>query len=255
MTDVHLPRYDEFRGTVAVITGGTSGLGQHMARTLAELEADVFFCGTNRERGEAIAAGMSGRGHFVQCDLREPVQAAAFANHAGEWAGRIDYLVNNAAVDPRIEFETATLEDFDRIIETNLRPYFIVSQAALPWLEKGEGKSIVNVSTTNYMLGLAPFTLYNAAKSGIIGFTRSLARELGPRGIRVNTLSPGWIMTERQLRDHVTEDDKRQLLSDQALPFLLTERHVTPVTLFLLSKSAAGITGQNIVVDGGKVMK
>jgi len=255
MTDVHFPSYDEFCGTVAVITGGTSGLGQHLAETLVALGADVFFCGTNRGRGETIAAGTGGRGNFVQCDLRDHGQAAGFVRQAGEWAGRIDYLVNNAAVDPRIEFESATVGDFDRMIETNLRPYFIVSQAALPWLEKGAGKSIVNVSTTNYMLGLAPFTLYNAAKPGIIGFTRSLARELGPRGIRVNVLSPGWIMTERQLRDHVTEDDKRQLLRDQALPFLLTERHVTPVTLFLLSKAAAGITGQNIVVDGGKVMQ
>ena len=255
MTHDHLNSSDEFRGAVAVVTGGTSGLGQHLAETLAGLGADVFFCGTNRERGEAIAAGIGGRGHFIRCDLRDPLQVGDFVRQAAEWAGRVDYLVNNAAVDPRIEFDSATVDDFNRMIETNLRPYFIVSQAALPWLEKGSGKSIVNVSTTNYMLGLTPFTLYNAAKSGIIGFTRSLARELGPRGIRVNTLSPGWIMTERQLREHVTEDDKRQLLRDQALPFLLSERHVTPVTLFLLSKSAAGITGQNIVVDGGKVMQ
>ena len=238
-----------------MVTGGTSGLGQHLAAALAVLGADVFFCGTSAERGEAAERAIGPRGHFVRCDVRDPAAAAAFVQHAGQFAGRIDYLVNNAAVDPRIEFDKATVADFDRMIQTNLRPCFVVSQAALPWLEKGGGKAIVNVSTTNYMLGLSPFTLYNAAKSGIIGFTRSLARELGPRRIRVNTISPGWIMTGRQLREHVTEDDKRQLLRDQALPFLLTEEHVTPVTLFLLSKAAGGITGQNIVVDGGKVMQ
>jgi NAD(P)-dependent dehydrogenase (short-subunit alcohol dehydrogenase family) len=105
------------------------------------------------------------------------------------------------------------------------------------------------------MLGLEPFTLYNASKSGLVGFTRSLARELGPLGIRVNAVSPGWIMTEKQLREHVTEGDRRELLAAQSLKHLLTEAHVTPATLFLLSRSAAGITGQNLVVDGGKVMQ
>lgn len=110
------------------------------------------------------------------------------------------------------------------------------------------------LGTTNWMLGLAPFTLYAAAKSGLLGFTRALARELGPERIRVNMVSPGWIMTEKQLRLHVTAQDKQDLLRDQSLPFLLTEAQVTPPVLFLLSAGAEGITGQNLVVDGGKLM-
>ena len=255
----YLPTPDEFKGRVAVVTGGTSGLGRHLCAALAELGVEVFFCGTSRERGEAAQRAMGSHAHFICCDLRVPEQAAAFVNdlatHDAVARRGIDYLVNNAAIDPRIQFESATVDDFDLMIHTNLRPYFIVTRAALPWLQKGEGKAIVNISTTNWMLGLTPFTLYNASKSAILGFTRSLARELGPIGIRANTLSPGWIMTERQLREHVTEEDKRQLLRDQALPFLLTEDHVTPVTLFLLSSASSGITGQNVVVDGGKVMQ
>ena len=104
------------------------------------------------------------------------------------------------------------------------------------------------------MLGLNPFTLYGAAKSGLIGFTRSLARELGKEMIRANMVSPGWIMTERQLEEFVTEQDKADLKRDQALPFLLDESCVTPVVLFLLSNQAKGITGQNLIVDGGKLM-
>ena len=105
------------------------------------------------------------------------------------------------------------------------------------------------------MLGLAPCTLYNAAKSALVGFTRSLARERGPIGIRVNCVSPGWIMTDKQLREHVRPQDKIDLLETQCLKFLLTEEHVTPLTLFLLSQSSGGITGQNMIVDGGKVMQ
>lgn len=250
-----LPPATEFAGRVVVVTGGSDGLGRDLVRALVGLGADVFFCGLTKAKGETVAATLGPRAHFIQADLSDPAAARAFVKQAAAFNGRIDHLVNNAAIDPRIEFERATVKDFDRLIATNLRPYFIVTQAALPALRRGTGRSIVNVATTNYLLGLAPFSLYNAGKSGIIGFTRSLARELGPEGIRVNTVSPGWIMTEKQLREHATARDRRELLEAQALKFLLTEEHVTPLTLFLLSQSAGGITGQNLVVDGGKFMQ
>jgi NAD(P)-dependent dehydrogenase (short-subunit alcohol dehydrogenase family) len=236
----------EFKGRVAVVTGGTDGLGRHLALALHELGAQVFVCGRRAARGEALARKAGRRMHYVACDLAEATQAESFVRAAGEHTGRIDYLVNNAAVDPRLEFARASVADFDRLIATNLRPYFVAAHAALPYLKAGAGRAIVNIGTTNYMLGLAPFTLYNAAKSGIVGFTRSLARELGPAGIRVNMLSPGWIMTAKQLKEHVTARDKRELLAAQSLKTFLTEEHVTPATLFLLSAAAA---------DGGKVMQ
>ena len=251
----YLPMAEEFTNRVAIVTGGSDGLGRHLTQALVSLGSDVFFCGSTQSKGEAVSKELGPRARFVHLDLHDAGATTAFVEQAASQTGRIDYLVNNAAIDPRILFAEATVEEFDRLIAVNLRPYFVTSRAALPFLRNGAGKAIVNICTTNYILGLSPFTLYNASKSGIIGFTRSLARELGQYGIRVNAVSPGWIMTPRQLQEHVTENDKRELLEDQALKFLLTEDHVTPLILFLLSSAAAGITGQNIVVDGGKVMQ
>jgi NAD(P)-dependent dehydrogenase (short-subunit alcohol dehydrogenase family) len=245
----------EFKGKVAVVTGGTAGIGRHLTITLSGFGAEVFFCGRQPDHGNETASQCEGRGHYCECDVAIPEDAARFVKTAIGFNGQIDYLVNNVAVDARIKFDEATLDEFDHFIATNLRSAFAVTQAALPGLRAGNGRSVVNLGTTNYMLGLAPFTVYNAAKAGLLGFTRSLARELGPEKIRLNMLSPGWIMTEKQLRLYVSEQDKADLLRDQALPFLLTEEHITPALLFLLSSAAAGITGQNLVVDGGKFMQ
>jgi len=252
---VKSPDYPEFRGKVAVITGGSAGIGRHLTLKLAESGAEVFFCGRDAEAGRAVEARSGGHGHYCRCDVTHPEEVRDFIDAVLEFNGTIDCLVNNVAMDTRVKFDEATAEVFDRFIATDLRPAFLVTRAALPGLRKGTGKAIVNLGSTNWMLGLAPFTLYSSAKAGLLGFTRALARELGPEGIRVNMLSPGWIMTEKQLKLYVTEQDKAELLRDQALPFLLTEEQTTPPLLFLLSSAAAGITGQNLVVDGGKLMQ
>ena len=250
-----LPTADEFRGRVAVVTGGTAGLGRHLCTTLIEMGAEVFFCGRNDRSGKECERALGLRARFVRCDLAEAEQTRAFVQTAGEHSGAIDFLVNNAAIDPPMRFEESDDEQFDMVVSINLRSFFVAARAALGYLRVGTGKAIVNIGTTNSMLGLAGYTVYNSAKSGIVGFTRSLARDLGSDGIRVNMVSPGWIMTERQLAQKVTEEDKRELLRAQALKFLLDESYVTPATLFLLSRAAAGITGQNIIVDAGKVMQ
>ena len=250
-----LPSADEFKGRVAVVTGGTAGLGRHLCATLIDLGAVVFFCGRCDGSGMACQIEWGPRARFVRCDLSDAEQTRTFVQAAGEHSGAIDFLVNNAAIDPPMRFEESDDEQFDMVVSINLRSFFVAARAALGYLRVGTGKAIVNIGTTNSMLGLAGYTVYNSAKSGIVGFTRSLARDLGSDGIRVNMVSPGWIMTERQLAQKVTEEDKRELLRAQALKFLLDESYVTPATLFLLSRAAAGITGQNIIVDAGKVMQ
>jgi NAD(P)-dependent dehydrogenase (short-subunit alcohol dehydrogenase family) len=250
-----LPSPAEFKKRVAVVTGGTSGLGRHLTEALIGLGAEVFFCGRNETAGRKLAARWGRSAHFVSCDLADAGATRAFIAQAGRLRGHIDYLVNNAAIDPVVPFEESSLEDFDRILATNLRSYFVAAQAALPYLKAGRGKAIVNLGTTNWMIGQHHYTMYAAAKSGIIGFTRSLAHDAGVHGIRANVVSPGWIMTERQLAEKVSARDKQQLLRDTAIGQLLEEKHVTPATLFLLSAAAAGISGQNLVVDGGKYMQ
>jgi NAD(P)-dependent dehydrogenase (short-subunit alcohol dehydrogenase family) len=250
-----LPQAEEFAGKVALITGGTDGLGKHLGRTLTSLGTFVFFCGRRAEVGKALEREWGPRAHFVQCDLSSATDPAVFVKRAGEFRGHLDYVVNNAALDRRTPVRTATAAEFDQLVAVNLRAYFLVCQAALPYLEKGMGKSIVNVGTTNCMHGWAGMSVYSASKAGIVGLTRTLARDLGESGIRINTMSPGWIMTERQLTDLVSAREKRELVETQCVKYLLTEQFCTPVTLFLLSRASLAISGQNLVVDGGKLFR
>ena len=245
---------DEFAGRVAIVTGGSDGLGLDFCKALCKAGCEVYFCGRNAQRGRAAARAMGRCGRYFQADLADPERTAAFASYVGAAAGRVDYLINNVAVDDRVAFEDVDADVCDRMWQVNLRSYLLMTRACLELVRSGKGKSVVNVGTTNYMLGLSPFTIYNATKSGIVGLTRSMARELGPEGIRVNMVSPGWTMTPKQLRERVTAHDKKDLLRDQALKFLLRAHHITPAILFLLSSAASAITGQNLVVDGGKVM-
>lgn len=245
---------EEFAGRVAVVTGGSDGLGFDFCRALSEAGCDVYFCARDAERGEAAAASLGSRAHFHRADVAEPEEIAAFAERVRANAGRVDYLVNNVAVDDRIPFEDVSPEECDRLWRVNLRSYLLTTRAFLDLLRAGEGKSVVNLGTTNFLLGFEAMAVYNATKSGIVGMTRSLARELGRDGIRVNVVSPGWIMTDKQLRLYVDEEAKEGLLRDQALKFLLYPEHVTPAVLFFLSSASAAITGQHLVVDGGKVL-
>ena len=239
----------DFNGMTAVITGGSCGIGRAIAEELINCGARVWYC--SRTPGKAIN---NPNAIYRSLDVSDSDAVKTWFQEIAQCDGKVDFLVNNVGCDKRVSFDDADEEEFDKFIAFNLKSTFSVTKAALELLRKGSGKSIVNIGTTNWMLGLDPFTLYGAAKSGLIGFTRSLARELGKEMIRANMVSPGWIMTERQLEEFVTEQDKADLKRDQALPFLLDESCVTPAVLFLLSNQAKGITGQNLVVDGGKLM-
>jgi NAD(P)-dependent dehydrogenase (short-subunit alcohol dehydrogenase family) len=144
---------------------------------------------------------------------------------------------------------SVSVKDWDDLFATNLRAYFLMARETAPHMTSGS--SIINFSSITVHTGPAPMSAYVATKGGALAFTRSLARELGPRGIRVNTISPGWIMTERQLKQFVTPAVKRLIRTSQCVPDLLKPQEIADVALFLASNASRAITGQEILADRG----
>jgi NAD(P)-dependent dehydrogenase (short-subunit alcohol dehydrogenase family) len=187
----------EIGGRVAIVTGGSTGIGSETVKTLAALGAEVHFCGRNVEAGKAVEALFpEGNAHFAKVDVAKPKELE-------RWIKRIpvvDFMVNNVADDTRVPWDEIDVDAIERAFAVNLRSHFLAIHAALPAVRKGTGKSIVIMGTSNWMRPEANCILYNVMKSGIVGLTHALAREFGPEFIRVNTFTPGWIATPKQLK-------------------------------------------------------
>lgn len=242
--------YPELKNRVVVLTGGANGIGAATVRRFHEQGARVWFCDTDAAAGKALAAELGDGAHFKRVDLRREAQVKAWLAQVGTKEGRIDALINNAARDPRITLDTMTAADWDDLFATNLRSFFFTAQNAAPWMKK-RGGAMVNFSSITFHISPDNMSAYVATKGGVIAFTRALARELGPARIRVNTVSPGWIMTERQLDQFVTGMVKRMLRDAQCTPDLLQPEEIADVVLFLASDASKAITGQEILADRG----
>ncbi len=164
-------------------------------------------------------------------------------------AGRIDILINNAATDPRIALQDLTAKRWDDLFAVNLRAAFLCSREAAPHMPAGG--AIVNLASITFHIAPPQLSAYVGTKGGMLGFTRSLARELGAKRIRVNAVSPGWIMTERQLREYVTPAVRRLIRRSQAIPTLIQPPEIADVIVFLASDASSSITGQEILADRG----
>ncbi len=241
--------YEELKGSVVLITGGANGIGESMVTAFAEQGALVRFCDVDATAGKAVAASCGKNVRFAEVDLLKPAQIKRWIQSVGKSDGSIRVLINNAASDPRIPLSEMTVEQWDSLLARNLRSMFLTSQAAAPLM--GKGSSIINFSSITFHIAPAEMTAYVASKGGIISFTRALARELGPRGIRANTISPGWVMTKRQLKQFVTPAVKRMLRKAQCMPELLQPREIANVALFLASESSSAMTGQELLADRG----
>lgn len=240
--------YADLPGKVVLITGGANGIGTAMVEAFAAQGATVCFCDID-PAGGAIAARLGENLHFDKIDLRNEAEIVRWCDRlAARWP-RFDVLINNAASDPRQPLAQATTEFWDDLFARNLRACFLTCREALKRMQRGA--SIINFGSITFHLGPTPMTAYVATKGGILAFTRSLAREIGPRGIRANTLSPGWIMTERQLREFVNEETKALILRSQCIPELLQPSEIAGVALFLASDASGAITGQEILADRG----
>ena len=243
--------YDELAGRLVLITGGANGIGRAMVEAFHVQEAVVCFCDLDEKAGVRLAKRLGDRAEFTKVNLTSETDIKRWMARIAKRHGNIHVLINNAARDPRIALEDVTAKAWDDLFASNIRAYFLVCREASPHLVKGA--SVINFSSITFYTAPVNMSAYVATKAAAIGLTRSLARELGPRRIRVNTISPGWIMTERQLSDHVTPAVKRQIRREQCIPDLNQPDEVADVALFLASDASRAVTGQEILVDRGWV--
>lgn len=244
-----MPTYPELKAQNILVTGGANGIGAAIVRAFCEQEARVFYCDIDTRAGGHLARELGKNVFFSKVDLCEEREICRWIAEISALWKRIDVLVNNAASDPRIALEKTSAREWDSLFARNLRAYFLTCRQASPLMRSGG--SIINLSSITFHTGPAQMSAYVATKAGILGFTRSLARELGPRDIRVNAVSPGWVMTERQLRQFITPAIKRRVKKSQCIPELIEPAEIASVVLFLASDASRAITGQEILVDRG----
>ena len=188
---------------------------------------------------------------YARCDVRDIGALQSAIGGADAAFGPLTILINNAARDDRHAFADMTAAYWDEMLAVNLRHHIFAAQAAAPCMARTGGGAIVNLGSVSWMRGVAGFPAYSTSKAAINGLTRTLARELGPQNIRVNSIVPGAIATERQNRLWRTPEKDRAFLDGQCLKFRLSEDDVARAALFLASEESRGITGQNLIVDAG----
>jgi NAD(P)-dependent dehydrogenase (short-subunit alcohol dehydrogenase family) len=249
--------YPSLEGRVVLVTGGGSGIGASVVEHLCAQRARVAFVDIAREPSEALVARVRASGDpapvFIPCDLRDIAALRAAVAVARVDLGPIRVLVNNAAHDERHSIESVTPEYWDDRFAVNLRHQFFAAQAVVPEMAAAGGGSIINFGSTSWMVGQGGMPAYLSAKAAVAGLTRALARDLGPRNIRVNSIVPGWIMTERQIALWLTPEGEQELLRRQCLKRKLWPEDIARVVLFLAADDSDACTNQSYVVDGGWV--
>jgi NAD(P)-dependent dehydrogenase (short-subunit alcohol dehydrogenase family) len=247
---LHLP---DLRGRRAVVTGSSMGIGRATAELLLENGAHVF--GLARSADRWTHPQLTG----VPCDLAEAWAIADAFGTIAQGTDRLDFVVNVAGADPKYPIDSITTTEWDRLVDLNLRAYYMVIKNALPLLRRGTGRSIVNVSSINYRLGIPGRAPYSATKAGILGLTTGLARELGREGIRVNTVSPGWVFTERQVEEYFDGPQASKHLEyaaeRQSVRLKISAVDIANHILFYLSEVSRASTGHNCVVDAGWLLE
>lgn len=248
--------YPSLAGKVVFITGGASGIGACIVRRLSEQGARVALVDLDQNAIAGLLESLGQNGHPIpwmrQLDVRDiPSLQNAIHDCAAAHGGRLDVLINNAANDARIPFQDVTPASWDASQEVNLRPHFFAMQAAAALMQPGA--AIINMGSVSWRRRRTGFTGYTTAKGGIHALTRTMAQELGPRGIRVNSVVPGAIRTDRQMQLWVNPKLEQSFIDEQALKFRLLPDDVAAMVLFLASNDARACSGQEFLVDGGIV--
>ncbi|MEO6014544.1 MAG: SDR family oxidoreductase [Devosia sp.] len=247
-------RFPSLDGMPVVISGGASGIGEGLVREFAAQGSKVGFVDIMADRGAALAAELTAAGQtvkFTTCDITD-VHAYQAAIRGFEGAnGAALALLNNAANDQRVAWDQVTSESWDKSIEVNLKHSFFAAQAVIPGMMKAGKGSIINFGSISWMILMGGIHGYTAAKSAAHGLSRTLARDVGKHGIRVNTLVPGWIMTERQLTHWVREEEIKVIEAAQAMKGQLYPADIARMAVFLAADDSQMISAQDFVVDGG----
>ena len=246
-------QYPSLDGKNVLVTGGASGIGAEIVRAFAGQGARVGFLDLDGEASAALAADLGDAVSFELCDLRDIDALRAGIGALRDRLGPAQVLVNNAARDDRHDWTKVTPEYWDERMATNLRHMFFAIQAVAPDMIAGGGGSIVNIGSNSWWEAVGGFPAYATAKSAVHGLTRTMARDLGQHRIRVNTVVPGWIMTERQKELWVTPEAIERHRARQCLPDLIDPVHVARMVLFLASDDAAMCTANNYMVEAGSI--
>lgn len=244
--------YPSLEGKIVFISGGGSGIGAAMVSRFAAQGCKVAFCDIDDAASQAVCARLApATVRYFHCDLRDIAALRATLTQAASALGSIDVLVNNAARDDRHKLDEVAPEYWDERMAVNLRHQFFAAQAVIAGMKAAGGGAIINMGSISWMRGITGMVAYTTAKAAINGLTRTLAREVGMYNIRVNSIVPGAILTERQKQLWLTSDVDREILANQCLKFRLSEDDVARSALFLASDEARGITGINLIVDAG----
>lgn len=249
-------RYPSLMHRNVLITGGATGIGACLVEQFVAQGARVGFIDIDVTAGRALVERLRSAELpplFVVADLTDIAALRAAIASVREAIGPIGVLLNNAANDQRHSLDSVTPESWDAAIAVNLKHQFFAAQAVTPDMKQAGGGSIVNFGSISWMLKQGGMPVYTASKAAIQGLTRSLARDLGPHRIRVNTLVPGWVMTDKQLRLWVDDAARADIARGQCINEPLQALHIAHMALFLASDDSAMCTAQDFIVDGGWV--
>ena len=243
--------YPSLKDRSVFISGGGSGIGASIVEHFAAQGSKVGFVDVDEPASKALAEKTGAL--FLKCDIRDVKAYQAAIGEVAARHGPITALVNNAARDDRHELEDVTPEFWDERIAVNLRHAFFAIQAVAPGMKRAGGGAIVNFSSVSYHTMTPNLSVYQAAKAAVIGMTRGLARDLGGDKIRLNAITPGWIMTQRQIDLWLTPEAETELMKAQCLKEKVYPPDIARMALFLASDDSRLITAQNFVVDGGRM--
>jgi D-xylose 1-dehydrogenase len=249
-------RYPSLQRRPVLITGGATGIGATLVEHFVEQGARVGFVDIDAAAGEALAARLSHAEMapmFLATDITDIAALRTAIARVRQAFGPIRALLNNAANDRRHTVDSVTPESWDAGIAVNLKHQFFAAQAVAPDMQAAGGGSIINFGSVSWMLKQGSLPTYATSKAAVQGLTRSLARDLGVHGIRVNTLVPGWVMTDKQLRLWVDDAARAEIAKGQCINQPVLPEHVARLALFLAADDSAMCTAQDFIVDGGWV--